>query len=153
MMGGAAPILARGRGLHDAGDYLLATEIVNKLVQAEPGNGEAKELLADIFEQLGYQQENPGPRNSFLAATYELRSGIPQGGTVDSPSPDVIRAMTTERLFENADGSVRRVFSHPRASLLPASIPILTGRIPCRDHENPSPALHRRISKQSLNCS
>ena len=41
-------------------------EILNKLVQAEPQNEGAKDLLADIFEQLGYQQENPGLRNSFL---------------------------------------------------------------------------------------
>ena len=79
---------------------MLATEIVNKLVQAEPDNEAAKDLLADIFEQLGYQQENPGLRNSFLAAAYELRSGIPQGETVNSSSPDVIRAMSTE-LFLN----------------------------------------------------
>ena len=46
--------------------------------------------LADVFEQLGYQQENPGLRNSFLAAAYELRSGIPQGAIVDSSGPDVI---------------------------------------------------------------
>ena len=39
-------------------------------------------------------------RNSFLAAAYELRSGIPQGETADSSSPDVIRAMSTE-LFLN----------------------------------------------------
>ncbi len=44
------------------------TEILNKLVQAEPQNQAAKDLLADVFEQLGYQQENPGLRNSFLAA-------------------------------------------------------------------------------------
>ena len=42
MMGGAEKILARGRELHDAGNYLLATEIVNKLVQAEPDNAEAQ---------------------------------------------------------------------------------------------------------------
>jgi alkyl sulfatase BDS1-like metallo-beta-lactamase superfamily hydrolase len=53
-------------------------------------------LLADIFEQIGYQQENPGLRNSFLAGAYELRSGIPQGETAKSASPDVIRAMSTE---------------------------------------------------------
>jgi alkyl sulfatase BDS1-like metallo-beta-lactamase superfamily hydrolase len=100
MMGGAEKILARGRELHDQGKYLLAQEIVNKLVQAEPDNQAAKELLADIFEQVGYQQENPGLRNSFLAAAYELRSGIPQGETTDSSSPDVIRAMSTE-LFLN----------------------------------------------------
>ncbi len=79
MMGGSEKILARGRELHDAGQYMLATEIVNKLVQAEPDNADAKDLLADIFEQLGYQQENPGLRNSFLAGAYELRTGIPQG--------------------------------------------------------------------------
>lgn len=100
MMGGSEKILARGRELHDAGQYLLATEIVNKLVQAEPKNSVAKDLLADVFEQIGYQQENPGLRNSFLAAAYELRSGIPQGETADSSSPDVIRAMSTE-LFLN----------------------------------------------------
>jgi alkyl sulfatase BDS1-like metallo-beta-lactamase superfamily hydrolase len=99
-MGGAAKIVARGRELHDAGKYLLATEIVNKLVQAEPQNTEAAELLADSFEQLGYQQENPGLRNSFLAAAYELRTGIPQGEAASSSSPDVIRAMSTE-LFLN----------------------------------------------------
>ena len=69
---------------------------MNKLVQAEPDNAEAKDLLADIFEQIGYQQENPGLRNSFLAAAYELRTGIPQGETANSSSPDVIRAMSTE---------------------------------------------------------
>ena len=100
MMGGAAKILARGRELHDQGKYLLAQEILNKLVQAEPQNQAAKDLLADVFEQIGYQQENPGLRNSFLAAAYELRSGIPQGEIADSSSPDVIRAMSTE-LFLN----------------------------------------------------
>ena len=100
MMGGAEKIMARGRQLHDEGKYLLAQEILNKLVQAEPQNQAAKDLLADIFEQIGYQQENPGLRNSFLAGAYELRTGIPQGETANSSSPDVIRAMSTE-LFLN----------------------------------------------------
>ena len=100
MMGGAEKILARGRQLHGEGKYLLASEILNKLVQAEPDNAGAKDLLADVFEQLGYQQENPGLRNSFLAAAYELRTGIPEGETASSSSPDVIRAMSTQ-LFLN----------------------------------------------------
>jgi alkyl sulfatase BDS1-like metallo-beta-lactamase superfamily hydrolase len=100
MMGGAAKVLARAQELHDQGKYLLAQEILNKLVHAEPQNQAAKDLLADVFEQIGYQQENPGLRNSFLAAAYELRTGIPQGETADSSSPDVVRAMSTE-LFLN----------------------------------------------------
>src|SRR5665647_190600 len=92
--------MGKAQELDDAGQYLLASEIMNKLVQAEPANADAKDLLADIFEQIGYQQENPGLRNSFLAAAYELRSGIPQGDAASSSGPDVIRAMTTE-LFLN----------------------------------------------------
>ena len=67
MMGGAEKIMAKGQELFDSGDYRLAQEILNKLVQAEPQNQAAKDLLADVFEQIGYQQENPGLRNSFLA--------------------------------------------------------------------------------------
>ena len=100
MMGGADRIIARGKQLHDEGKYLLAQEILNKLVYAEPKNQAAKDLLADVFEQLGYQQENPGLRNSFLAAAYELRSGIPAGASPNSSGPDMIRAMSTE-LFLN----------------------------------------------------
>jgi alkyl sulfatase BDS1-like metallo-beta-lactamase superfamily hydrolase len=99
MMGGAEKILARGRELHDQGKYRLAQEVLNKLVWAEPQNQAAKDLLADTFEQIGYQQENPNLRNSFLAAAYELRSGIPQGEAVDTSSPDVIRAMSTEQFL------------------------------------------------------
>ncbi len=100
MMGGAGKILARGAELHDAGEYRLATEILDKLVQAEPDNQDAKDALADAFEQLGYQQENPGLRNSFLAAAYELRSGIPTDVIPDTSSPDVIRAMSTELFLD-----------------------------------------------------
>ena len=96
MMGGAGPILENGKKLYDEGKYLHAQEILNKLVYAEPQNQEAKDILADVFEQIGYQQESPSVRNSFLAAAYELRSGIPSGASPKSSGPDMIRAMTTE---------------------------------------------------------
>ncbi len=95
MMGGADNIMARGQELYDQGKYKLAQEILNKLVQAEPGNQPGKDLLADVFEQIGYQQENPGLRNSYLAAAYELRSGIPDGASPKSSGPDMVRAMST----------------------------------------------------------
>ncbi|MCB2169706.1 MAG: MBL fold metallo-hydrolase [Deltaproteobacteria bacterium] len=96
MMGGAKPIIAKGKELFDQGKYRHAQEILNKLVYAEPQNQEAKDLLADVFEQIGYQQESPSVRNSFLAAALELRSGIPSGASPKSSGPDMIRAMTTE---------------------------------------------------------
>jgi alkyl sulfatase BDS1-like metallo-beta-lactamase superfamily hydrolase len=100
MMGGADKIMARGKELHDSGKYFHAQEILNKLVQAEPQNQAAKDLLADVFEQIGYQQENPGLRNSYLAGAFELRSGIPQGEQLDSAGPDVVRAMSTELFLD-----------------------------------------------------
>jgi alkyl sulfatase BDS1-like metallo-beta-lactamase superfamily hydrolase len=51
---------------------------------------------ADVFEQIGYQKESPSVRNSFLAAAYELRNGIPSGASPKSTGWDMIRAMTTE---------------------------------------------------------
>lgn len=100
MMGGAKKIMAKGKELHGKGDYLKAQEILNKLVQAEPLNNAAKDLLADVFEQIGYQQENPGLRNSYLQAAYELRSGLPEGAPPSTSGPDVVRAMSTELFLD-----------------------------------------------------
>lgn len=96
MMGGSNKIIARGQQLYDKGEYLLASEILNKLIYAEPKNQPAKDLLADVYEQLGYQKESPSLRNSFLAAAYELRNGIPKGSTPKSSGPDMVKAMTTD---------------------------------------------------------
>jgi len=95
-MGGAARILAKGKELHDKGQYFHAVEILNKLVFAEPNNAAAKDLLADVYEQIGYQKESPSVRNSFLAAAYELRHGMPSGASPKSTGPDMIRGMSTE---------------------------------------------------------
>ena len=100
MMGGSEKIIAEGQKLHDQGEYFQAQEILNKLVQAEPQNREASELLADVWEQIGYQQENPGLRNSFLQAAYELRNGIPAASPPNTAGPDVVRAMSTELFLD-----------------------------------------------------
>jgi len=100
MMGGSENIIRRGQELHEAGKYKHAQEILDKLVWAEPDNQEARHLLADVWEQIGYQQENPGLRNSFLAAAFELRSGIPGGESPDTSGPDMIGAMSTELFLD-----------------------------------------------------
>ena len=100
MMGGAEAILAKSRELIAQGGYLSSVEILNKLVYAEPHNRDAKDLLADAFEQIGYQKESPSVRNSFLAAAFELRNGFPAGTTSQPINPDTVRAMTTELLLD-----------------------------------------------------
>ena len=71
--------------LFAAGDYRMAMEL-NKLVYAEPENAGAKDLLADVFEQLGYQYESASMRNVFLASAQELRNGT---GSVPAPREPV----------------------------------------------------------------
>ncbi len=100
MMGGADTILAKARELHEAGEYRLAMEILNKLVYAQPGNEAAKGLLADVFEQLGYQYESTSMRNVFLSAAKELRSGSPNTLSTKSGGPDAIRALTTAQYWD-----------------------------------------------------
>ena len=100
MMGGAKPIIKKGIELFNEGKYLAATEILNKLLFAEPQNQEGKDLLADCYEQLGYQQENPGLRNSFLNGAVELRSGMSQELAASTMSLDLAKAMSTGLFFE-----------------------------------------------------
>eukprot|EP01105_Mastigella_eilhardi_P021415 TRINITY_DN5182_c0_g1_i1.p1 TRINITY_DN5182_c0_g1~~TRINITY_DN5182_c0_g1_i1.p1 ORF type:complete len:644 (-),score=142.18 TRINITY_DN5182_c0_g1_i1:1388-3319(-) len=76
MMGGEKKIMTKAKELHVQGRYLLAVEILNKLVYAEPKNQEAKDLLADVYEQIGYQQESTSVRYCFLCAALELRNGL-----------------------------------------------------------------------------
>jgi alkyl sulfatase BDS1-like metallo-beta-lactamase superfamily hydrolase len=100
MMGGSSKIIAKGKQLIAQGKYLHATEILDKLVFAQPGNQEARRLLADAFEQLGYQAESTSTRNSFLQGAFELRHGLPGGVPARSTGPDVVRAMSTEQWLD-----------------------------------------------------
>jgi alkyl sulfatase BDS1-like metallo-beta-lactamase superfamily hydrolase len=96
MMGGSKKIMTKGKQLFNQGKYREAMEILNKLVYAEPNNVAAKDLLADVFEQIGYQKESPSVRNSFLGAAYELRHGMPAGASLKTSGPDTIRGMSTD---------------------------------------------------------
>ena len=100
MMGGATEIISRGQALHDKGQYRLAMEILNKLVYAQPDNSEAKDLLASVFEQLGYQYESASMRNVFLSSAQELRNGAPAVAAPRGTSPSLARAMTTTQWWD-----------------------------------------------------
>ena len=100
MMGGSAKIIAKGEELMAQGKYLLATEVLNKLVFAEPQNQAARRLLADAYEQLGYRAESTSVRNTFLQGAFELRNGLPGGVPPRSTGPDVVRAMSTEQWLD-----------------------------------------------------
>ncbi len=100
-MGGADHLLQMAKASFDKGEYRWVVEVVNKLVFADPSNQAARNLQADALEQLGYQAENAGWRNSYLMAAQELRNGLPRDlPSMKSGSPDALAAMDTGLLFD-----------------------------------------------------
>jgi alkyl sulfatase BDS1-like metallo-beta-lactamase superfamily hydrolase len=99
-MGGAEALLRRARTSYDQGEYRWVAEVVNHLVFAEPGNRAAKDLLADAYEQMGFQAESGPWRNFYLTGATELRRGVNRLPTPNTASPDTIRAMPMETFFD-----------------------------------------------------
>jgi alkyl sulfatase BDS1-like metallo-beta-lactamase superfamily hydrolase len=99
-MGGGAAILPRARADFDRGEYRWVATALRHLVFAEPLNREARLLLADAYEQLGYQAEAGTWRNVYLQGAFELRNGLPRGPSLSSASPDTVRAMPPEAVFD-----------------------------------------------------
>jgi len=98
-MGGRDAALAVARTAWDDGDYRWCAEVGRHMVFAHETDREARELLADAFEQLGYGAENGTWRNMYLAGAHELRHG--PFGTPVSPSPDMLRALTVPQVFDS----------------------------------------------------
>ena len=99
-MGGETALLKRAKADFDKGEYRWAAEVLKHAVFANPQSKAAKDLLADSLEQLGYQAESGPWRSVYLMGAYELRNGVPTAGGVGTASPDVIRAMPPEMLFD-----------------------------------------------------
>jgi len=100
MMGGSDNILAKATTAYDNGEYRWVAELVNHLIFAQPDNKAARLLQANTLEQLGYQSESAGWRNNYLAAAQELRHGIPSSAKATKAGPDIIKAMSSELIFD-----------------------------------------------------
>lgn len=57
-MGGASAVIRHAREDYKNGAFRFVAEVANKLVFADPGNQEARDLAADAYEQLGYLSES-----------------------------------------------------------------------------------------------
>jgi linear primary-alkylsulfatase len=99
-MGGADAVIRRARADFDKGEYRWVAEVVKHVVFADPANQEAKYLLADAFEQLGYQAEASPWRSVYLQGAFELRNGVPTAGGTRTSGVDIIRAMPPSMVFD-----------------------------------------------------
>ena len=98
-MGGPDAVMKLGREAFQKGDYRWGAELVNHLVFAQPDNQEAKNLQADILEQMGYQAESGPWRDFYLTGADELRHGVRKLATGDPASADIVAGMSPELLF------------------------------------------------------
>jgi linear primary-alkylsulfatase len=99
-MGGAAAVIERARRDFKQGNYRWVAQVMNHVVFADPGNDEARQLAADALEQLGYMAESATWRNSYLFAALELRQGVPKMTAGSALTPEVLKALTVEMLFD-----------------------------------------------------
>ncbi|HEY1616148.1 MAG TPA: alkyl sulfatase dimerization domain-containing protein [Streptosporangiaceae bacterium] len=91
--------MVKARRSFEDGDLRWAAQVLDHVVFADPGHREARRLLADVFEQLGYGSENGTWRCEFLSAAMELRSGNFGTSTVTA-SPDIVSHLSPEMLLD-----------------------------------------------------
>ncbi len=99
-LGGSAHAINLAREAYNQGDYRWASELLKQVIAANPGDQVAKNLQADTFEQLGYQAESATWRGFYLTGAKELREGVKKIEHASTASPDTIKSMTVEMLFD-----------------------------------------------------
>ncbi len=110
-MGGIDRILRKSVDKFNAGEYRFVAEVLNHVVFAKEAfttqeekasYKKAKYLLADTYEQLGYQSESGPWRNFYLSGAKELRAIRKPGAgeaSLVTASPDMVSGMSNELLF------------------------------------------------------
>jgi alkyl sulfatase BDS1-like metallo-beta-lactamase superfamily hydrolase len=99
-MGGIDDAIRRARLDFAAGNFRWVAQVMNHAVFADPTHREARALLADAYEQLGYLAEAATWRNAYLNGAKELREGPPRLIPRALLPPDTLQAMTTGQLFD-----------------------------------------------------
>ena len=106
LMGGADHVVAAARGSYDKGEYRWVAELLTQVIFAEPAHTAARALLADSYDQLGYQSESAIWRNFYLSGAYELRHGAARRGVDRSLLTDMLNETPVERFLEAMAGNL-----------------------------------------------
>lgn len=111
MMGGVDRVLEKAREELDAAAgmdasegrdaYRWLAELLNNVVFADPGNQDAKAMLAGVYDQLGYQAQSGPWRDFYLSGAYELRHGAPAEGIDPAVMKDVLLNTQVSLFFDS----------------------------------------------------
>ncbi|AVT75127.1 alkyl sulfatase [Rhodopseudomonas palustris] len=99
-MGGADALLAKARADFERGEFRFVAQVLSHLVFADPDNQDGRLLLADTFEQLGYQSESSTWRNAYLFGAQELRHGMPKMPTRPGMPRETLSALKTSQIWD-----------------------------------------------------
>ncbi|WP_394151221.1 alkyl/aryl-sulfatase [Vibrio maritimus] len=99
-MGGEQKTVEKAIDYYQKGDYAFTVQLLNNIESYNKDNLEANYLMADAFEQLGYQEETALVRNWYLTAAKELRSEDMLPQVVNSAGPDVIKAIPSDLMMD-----------------------------------------------------
>lgn len=99
MMGGQEAIVDKAKASFLESDYRWVAELLNHVVMDDPTFEPARALLADCYEQLGYQSESAPWRNFYLCGALELRNQQPQGSLFQA-SEGMARGVPIDDLFK-----------------------------------------------------
>lgn len=99
-LGGSARVINLAQEANKQGDYRWSAELLKQVIAANPGDQVAKNLQANNFEQLGYRAESATWRGFYLTGAKELREGVHKFSHGTTGSPDTIRGMSVEMLFD-----------------------------------------------------
>ncbi|TNF82060.1 MAG: MBL fold metallo-hydrolase, partial [Gammaproteobacteria bacterium] len=97
-MGGADAVVEKALESFEEGDYRWVAEVLNHVVMSDPEHADARALLADALEQLGYQAESAVWRNFYLCGALELRQPR-ESTTTYAPSPDTALGIPLPNIF------------------------------------------------------
>ncbi|MFO1013478.1 MAG: alkyl sulfatase dimerization domain-containing protein [Caulobacteraceae bacterium] len=100
-MGGAAKVKDLAKDAVAEGDLRWAATLLNHVVFADETDLAAKQTLAEVYTELGYQSEAGTWRNIYLTGAQELMNG-PSNLPAAGMSPDVLMATTTPMLLDLA---------------------------------------------------
>ncbi len=111
MMGGIEAVIDKAKITFDEASnssveegiktYRWLAELLNHAVFAQPDHRAAKQMLAKVYDQLGYQAESGPWRNFYLTGAYELRHGTPQKGINLANMKDVLAQTPVHNFFDS----------------------------------------------------
>ena len=100
LMGGADKVVLAAKEALAKGEHRWAAELLKHVVYVSPSNTEAKNLLAETFDHLGFASESSAWRNFYLTGSLELREGPPEKGMPRESLIDMLNQTPIERFLE-----------------------------------------------------